>query len=429
MKNKLIVLSIDSLFDEDMAFFKTLPNFGKLLKKASYTEGGMRSIYPTLTYPVHTSIITGASPQKHGIFQNEVLDPGNPKPDWYWYYRDIKADTLLDVAKRAGLSTSAVGWPVMGGCPNVDYLVPEIWSFNESEDIHPLFAKNSSANIMGDIFERHYHKLRTTHQPFFDFFLIGCATDILRRYRPDVMFIHLAHLDHMRHRNGLKGWMVKQAILANDDWLGRIMEVTMDTGDYERTNFAVISDHGHLAVKQLFNPNILLAEKGFITLDSAGGIKDWKAFCQPAGLSCQVAMKDPSDTSTRRLLESLLYGIRANTEWKVESVFTKAETEREYRLTGNFEYVLEGRATVFGPAVTGPLLISADSPDFKYPVATHGHLPHKGAQPVFIMSGPDIKENVVIPRQHILDEAPTFARILGLSMPSAEGRVLEEFLK
>lgn len=31
MKKKLVVLSVDSLFDEDMEFLKTLPNFKKIL--------------------------------------------------------------------------------------------------------------------------------------------------------------------------------------------------------------------------------------------------------------------------------------------------------------------------------------------------------------------------------------------------------------
>ena len=88
--SKLVVLSIDSLFDEDMEFLKTLPNFKKLFEKASYSSAGMRSVYPSFTYPAHASIMTGTTPDRHGIFHNEKLDVGNPSPDWYWYYRDLK---------------------------------------------------------------------------------------------------------------------------------------------------------------------------------------------------------------------------------------------------------------------------------------------------------------------------------------------------
>ena len=48
MRKKLIVLSIDSLFDEDMELLKTLPNFKKILEQGSYVKGGMRSVYPSL---------------------------------------------------------------------------------------------------------------------------------------------------------------------------------------------------------------------------------------------------------------------------------------------------------------------------------------------------------------------------------------------
>lgn len=138
-----------------------------------------------------------------------------------------------------------------------------------------------------------------TTQPFMDQMMVGASCDIIRRYQPDILFIHLAHLDHTRHANGIHGSAVNQAIIANDDWLGRLMEAAMDAGIYEDTNFAVISDHGHLPVKQMFNPNVLLAEEGFIRLDENGRIASWDAYCNSTSLSCQVVLKDPADKEVR----------------------------------------------------------------------------------------------------------------------------------
>ncbi len=432
MNKKLIVLSVDSLFDEDMEFLKTLPNFKKILEKGSYVQGGMRSVYPSFTYPAHASIITGTWPEFHGVYHNEHLDVGNPAPEWFWYHKDLKVDTILDVAHRNGFTTACVGWPCMGADPNVDWLVGEIWPENDKVDPRPILNSASSANMLepGGVLERHWHKLRKTTQPFMDHMMVGCSCDIIRRYKPDVMFIHLAHLDHTRHANGVHGAAVDQAIIANDDWLGRLMEATMDAGTYEQTNFAVISDHGHLDVKQMFNPNVLLVREGLITLDENGAIKSWKAYCNSASLSCQVVMKDPSDRETREKLEKILYEMREHYEYGVESVFTKEEVQREYHLTGAFEYVLEGtRATSFGAQCSGPVLVQPDNSDYKFSVSSHGHLPHKGPQPVFIMSGPDVQENVVIPRQRIIDEAPTFAKLLGFTLPDAKGVALKELLR
>ena len=55
-------------------------------------------------------------------------------------------------------------------------------------------------------------------------------------------------------------------------------------------------------------------------------------------------------------------------------------------------------------------------------------MPEKGPQPPLIAMGPSFRKNTVIPHASILDEAPTIARVLGFSLPEAEGRALEELL-
>ena len=130
------------------------------------------------------------------------------------------------------------------------------------QDIKDIIADVGTLLAPGGVLERHWHKLRKTKQPHMDHMMVGCACDIIRRYRPDVMFIHLSHLDHTRHANGVHGPAPEMAVIQNDDWFGRIEEAAMDAGIYDQTNFAVISDHGHLPVKQMFNPNVLLAQAG-----------------------------------------------------------------------------------------------------------------------------------------------------------------------
>lgn len=210
---------------------------------------------------------------------------------------------------------------------------------------------------------------------------------------------------------------------------GLVMHSDQDW-QYEETNFAVISDHGHLPVSRVLNPNVYLTEAGLIDVDENGSPVDWKAYCNSTSLSCQVVMKNPADEKTRAVLEKVLYGLRNDLSSGVESVFTKEECEREYHLAGDFEYVLEGRErTSFGNAWTGAKMVTPDNSDYKFSVASHGHLPHKGPQPVFIMAGPDVREGVVFERKRIIDEAPTFAAMLHFDMPQATGHAISEILK
>ena len=66
---KLIVISADALVAEDVEYLETLPNFKK------YLAGGVgvrkvHSVYPTITYPCHTTMITGVYPDTHKVTGN-----------------------------------------------------------------------------------------------------------------------------------------------------------------------------------------------------------------------------------------------------------------------------------------------------------------------------------------------------------------------
>ena len=58
MKRKLIVISADAMVDEDLKLLKELPNYRSIAHKVSMVEH-VRTIYPTVTYPAHTSMRTG----------------------------------------------------------------------------------------------------------------------------------------------------------------------------------------------------------------------------------------------------------------------------------------------------------------------------------------------------------------------------------
>ena len=95
-------------------------------------------------------------------------------------------------------------------------------------------------------------------------------------------------------------------------------------------------------------------------------------------------------------------------------------------MKGDFEFVVEAVTSVsFGKNLTGDLIESVDNFDYKFSVATHGHLPTKGDQPPFILSGPDIKMGVQIQGAKLVDEAPTIMKIYGIVMEDIDGHPLD----
>ena len=110
---RLYVLSVDSMMTEDLAFMRTLPAFGRVLQNAAVVSN-IISVYPTLTYTIHATMMTGVYPDRHHIVNNETFLPGQEKTPWYRSRNHFDPDvrSILEEAKRAGYTTAAICWPV-----------------------------------------------------------------------------------------------------------------------------------------------------------------------------------------------------------------------------------------------------------------------------------------------------------------------------
>lgn len=96
------------------------PHLRKILENGAYATN-VRTVVPSVTYPSHTTIITGALTARHGIYYNAPKD--STKGQWYWEESYIKTPTLWDAVKKSGLTSAAVMWPVTAGAP-IDYNFP-----------------------------------------------------------------------------------------------------------------------------------------------------------------------------------------------------------------------------------------------------------------------------------------------------------------
>ena len=116
-----------------------IPNIRRLTEGGSYAEG-VEGVYPTVTYPAHTTLVTGRPPAEHGVYTNlSSREPGKNPGDWFWFSSAIKVPTLWDEARRAHLSTASVAWPVTAGAA-IDWDIPEIWDPQKGEVADPLYV-------------------------------------------------------------------------------------------------------------------------------------------------------------------------------------------------------------------------------------------------------------------------------------------------
>jgi len=429
--SRIIVFSADAMVTEDVEFLKTLPNYQKYLMGGSEIRK-VKTIYPTITYPVHTTIATGVYPDKHGIPGNLLFCPGELKLPWHWFHGAVKVPDIFTAAKKAGLSTAAVFWPVTGNHPDIDYLIDEYWTQGADDTLHDVFARSGSSPEVLQIADRYSHLIRGKERqhPPTDEFIISCACDMIRQFKPDLLMIHPANIDGYRHSYGIFNDYVTEGVRETDRWFGRIVEATKEAGVFEDTNFFLLSDHGQMDIKRTINLNVLLADHDLITVDEGGKLIDWMAYSLSGGMSAVIHLKDPENEVIQKKVYKLLCDLCEEGIYGISRVFTKQEALEQEHYGGDFSFVVETDGyTSFGDAFVRPLVRTYDLSDYRFGRATHGYLPDKGPQPVFMAKGPDIQEGVTLERGHIIDEALTFAKILGIDLPDADGKPIDEILK
>lgn len=428
MGKKLIILSADAMVTEDLALFETLPGYQK------YLAGGcrinrVRSIYPTVTYPCHTTMMTGNYPNRHGVTSNFKLVLNEKPTPWNWFADVIKSRDIFTACREKGLTTATVFWPVTGCHEDITYKIPEYVPQGDDTP-EEAFRRAGSDDNMLRIIKKNSGILKEYKHPYIDEFIIQCACDVLREKQPDVILIHPANIDGARHAYGIFNEKVSQAVVDTDRFVQRLMEVQEELGLAEETNLVVTSDHGQMDVKRVINLNVMLADYGFITTDEDGKVTDWKAFALSNGLSALVYLKNLEDEKTKHRLFALLRWMKQEGVYGIGEVFTAEEADEKYHLGGDFSFVVESDDyTSFGERVTGPLVEAHGDVDYRYGRASHGYTPDKGPQPIFLAKGPDFAQNVVLENGRLIDEAPTYARILGVELSDTDGQAIEEFIK
>lgn len=432
-KRKLIILSHDAMVKEDVEAFRNAPGFSELLENGSWIET-TRTIWPSITYPAHSSIISGRYPDKHGVYHNDHFTPDNPDTRWNWEAKYFKGDSLFQAAKRAGLSTSCVFWPVTGNHPYIDYLISEYWPQSPDETTQDAHRSMGTAEeVIREVFlpnmpgDKHFLRVH----PVADRFVIDCACDMIRKFRPDVLCIHPADIDESRHTSGVFSDKVTGAVRRAAEWTHRVMEATKEAGTFDDTVFVVMSDHGQVDIDHVMSPNVFFRNKGLLSVDGNGKITEWTCYLRSTGVTAEIYVnkKGSFEENLRKTREALDEMIE-DPRFDIARILTTDEIEREEHLSGPFSFFLIGKGSVaYSNRLDGDVLFHFDTKEFQTGYATHGMNPDFGPQPTALFMGPGVKKGVRIMRRPIVDIAPTCAKLLGLTLEDADGSVIDEILE
>ncbi|MGH9752243.1 MAG: alkaline phosphatase family protein [Blastocatellia bacterium] len=420
----VILISVDGLppdyYTAPEKLGLRVPTLTMMKQNGAHAEG-MEGVYPTVTYPQHTTMVTGQRPAAHGIVQNRVFEaPSEPQTRfWYWYANALKSETLWTVAKKAGLTTAAVGWPVTVGA-EIDYNVPEIFEPGANPQTWNWIAKYSTPGLLEKALGPDLKKDSGTDER-----LTSVSEFIIKNYRPNLLLLHLIELDGVHHRNGPRTKPGIETAEREDGYINRIVEATRQAGIFEKTTFFVVSDHGFADIDKRFSPNVALAKEGLITLDAAGKATAWKAAAWPAGGSCAIVLKDANDKETEAKVNALFSKWAKQERSPVKQVVTRAEL-RKLKAIPQAALMLEAAPGYsFDDTLTGAEVRDSGA-TYK---GTHGYLPtDPRMRASLVIYGPGARSGAKMTLARMIDLAPSIASLLKLKLPQPEGKLINELL-
>lgn len=420
----VVVISYDAFSKDNWEIASQQPHLSKLISNGAWTTN-VKSVYPTLTYVIHSSYVTGLYPNKHGVYHNNPFQPFVAEQDqeWHWYRSNIKGRTVYDEVARQGMKAAGILWPVSGKA-SIQYNIPEIKAIkNENQALKIL--KNGSP-LYSVSMELKYGRYRKgIEQPYLDDYSTMCAVDTIKHKKPNLLLLHLIELDDTKHALGTQGPHIEQAIYRMDKRIGDLMQAVEEAGIKDKTTFIVVGDHGQLDVRYKVHLNRLLKDQGLIYEEKSE--MKWRAYVQGAGGAAYLHIKE-GDVEAERLALEILEKAMIEDCYGIENIYTKEDLE-DLHVDQALHYMLEAKeGFAFDDAYVGPILIDLHERGMVY--ATHGYSPDKpDYTSVLVISGEGVENNFRLGEVEVVDLAPTIASILGLDFSDCDGRALTEIFK
>ncbi len=417
----VLLISIDGLRPDSVTAADQhglkIPNLRKFMAEGSYAEG-VTGVTPTITYPSHTTIVTGVWPAQHGILGNVKFDPlFENLSGWYWYASDIRVPTLWSAAGQAGIVVASLNWPVTVGAGGVRYLIPEYWRARTPDDRKLLEALSRPDGWLQELEAKlgpYTNGNDTTLEG--DERRTKFALETLLSKKPGFMTLHLSSLDETEHETSPFSKQSNEALEALDGMIGRLTAAALR--DNPDGVVAVVSDHGFVRTDYRVNLMIPFIENGLVKLgkpasSGAATIASWDAEPWMTG-SAAIMLRRPDDAGLRERVKQMLIELAAKPENGIARILDAGEVQK----TGGFpgaQFLVELKLGYqFGSALSGPLVTPAPS------TGTHGYLPDRPEmRSSFFIVGRNIPANQNLGLIDMRRIAPTLASILSVKLESA----------
>ena len=418
----VVVISLDGFPASALADpLVPVPTLRRLAASGA-VAAGMTIVNPAVTWPNHTTMVTGVHPAKHGVLFNGMLVRGGPKDPlrvepWRDKREMVQGDTVYDLAHRAGMGTAQVDWVAIQNPGTIT------WAFPERPSVDGAVEKAMiAAGVVTKADVEGFPKLPITRR---DQIWTDAASFIITTHKPRLMLLHWLTLDSTHHRYGPGSLAASGAMAFLDAQVARILDAVKVAGLESKTTFVIVSDHGFHTTKRLIRGNAVLRQAGLLTGEAAALQAD--AYVVPEGGTAMVYVTDPQNRE--RLRPKLMEIFRATEgvdRVLVESEFAALGLPSPSRNPQMADLVLVAKQDyAFGGGLDGEAVVAAAAGGAGH----HGSLSSEpDMNAIFIASGYRVRPGARLGQIATVDIAPTIAALLGLKMGAVDGKALDAIL-
>jgi predicted AlkP superfamily pyrophosphatase or phosphodiesterase len=408
----VLVVSIDGLrrdYLDDREH--AIPTLRRLMSEGAVARS-LTSVWPSSTYPAHTTMVTGVAPAKHGIVNNVVFDPyGKNDNGWYWYASDIRVPTLWDAARAQNVDVANVTWPVTVGAP-IRWSFPQVWRSKTDEDDKLLAALSTPA--LCDELRAQKKFLPADHRS--DRARADAALVVLA-HRPRLAFVYLTDLDSVQHAHGPRSSEAWQTLERDDELLGELVSAASKTTSH--LSVVVVSDHGFAPVANDVRPNAALRRVGLLDVGATGKEREkivrYDAVAWRSGGTAAIFGDARHHDRVRGLFDDLARD-PAN---GIAAVLEGADVERRGGFPGALVVLQAADGSTFDESPLEPFVGPS------HYRGAHGYSPDKVEMKAsLVLWGDGVRRGVDLGDVRMIDVAPTIATLASLSLPTAQGRSL-----
>lgn len=321
--NRVLVVSIDGLDNRYLrnrdAMNLKIPNLRRLIQTGQYASQGVVGVVPTVTWPSHTTMITGVRPFEHGIRGNRR--PKEEGGDYYWSPSLLKVKPLWHEVKESGGTTAAITWPVTLDA-GIDFNLPEFFRRRNggAMDFEAISEKATPGLV--DKIRKRFPSFGT--QWMDDRARTQATVYLLESERPNLILLHLVDLDSEQHDRGPFTSDARAMLEYTDELLGQILKAAG-----RNYTLVITSDHGFEQIDFAMNPvEAAAAEKVKLNVKLAAGLalamdNDSAAFFRARrGVGREVSRKELGDFAPE-----LVDGVVSAFEPADHHVFTNTSNE------------------------------------------------------------------------------------------------------